>query len=189
MFSRVRLLLPFLVGACTAASNPGGSPLTLTPAHESAMRDSVRTFLEGYAASVSAPALGTKARDALAPFYEPAIVVSTDLAPDEPVLVQTIDSLIPPEEIVSLPAWIRSTRMEWGTMVITPLAPGVAGFTAKYAENVTDTTGTVTSLTGVQHGVVRHGANGWRFVAVQSAHPMAMHQRQADMVARMTGGK
>jgi hypothetical protein len=153
------------------------------------MQDSVRTFLDAWAADLSAPPIGKKAREALAPFYAPEIVMSTDLAPDEPLLIQTLDSLVPAEEVVSSPDWIRSTRMSWGTMVVTPLAPGVAAYTAKYVEQVTDSTGTVTDLPGVQHGVVRNGPTGWRLVSVQSAHPMAMHQRQAELVARATGGK
>jgi len=163
--------------------------MTLPPLHAAAIRDSVRTFLAAFAADVSAPPIGKKAREAVAPFYAPDIVMSTDLGPEEPVLIQTLDSLVPPDEVVSAPAWIKSTRFEWGTTVITPLAPGLAAYTAKYTEQVTDTSGTVTPLPGVQHGVVRHGATGWRFVTLQSAHPMAMHQRQADLVARVTGTK
>ena len=67
------------------------------------------------------------AREAVARFYSPDIVVSTDLGPDEPVLIQTVDSMIPPDEVVSAPAWITSTRFAWGRTVITPLAPGAAG--------------------------------------------------------------
>jgi hypothetical protein len=183
------LCLSLIAAACGSGGGPSPSREALTPAHAAAIQDSVRTFLAAFAADVSAPPVGSKARDALAPFYSPDVVVSTDLAPDEPVLVRTIDSLIPPDELVALPRWIKSTRFEWGTMVITPLAPGVAMFTAKYAEIVTDTTGTATSLPGLQQGVVRHGADGWRFLAIQSSHPMAMHQRQAALMAKITSGK
>ena len=194
---RPLLVLPFLAAACSAggsaggsASGSAGSPATsLAPAHAGAMRDSVQRFLDAYAADVSAPPVGKKARDAVAPFLAPDIVMSADLAPDEPVLVQTIDSLIPPDEVVTVPGWIKSTRLSWGTTIITPLAPGVATFTAKYTEAVTDTSGTVTELPGVQHGVVRNGASGWRFATIQSSHPMLMHQRQAALVARVTGAK
>ena len=98
-------------------------------------------------------------------------------------MIQTLDSLVPPTEIVSQSAWIRSTRFEWGAMVITPLAPGVASYSATYTEHVTDTTGTETALSGAQQGVVRHEADGWRLVAVRSSHPMAMHRAQ-DALAR-----
>ena len=163
--------------------------MSLTPPHAAAIRDSVLSFLQAYGADVSAPPIGKKARDAVAPFFSPDIVMSTDLAPDEPMLIQTIDSLVPPDEVVSVPAWIKSTRLEWGTTVITALAPGLAAYTAKYTEQVTDTTGTTTALAGVQHGVLRNGASGWRFVTIQSSHPMTMHRRQAEMVARATGAK
>jgi hypothetical protein len=175
-----------LVGACSAETPPGTATATLPPTHANAMRDSVRGFLSAYGADVGAPPIGRNAREALAPFYAPDIVVSTDLSPDEPVVVATLDSLVPANEVVSQPAWIRSTRFEWGAMIVTPLAPGVATYTAKYTEHVIDTTGGTTSLSGVQHGVVRHGSDGWRFIAVQSSHPMATHQRQAALVARMT---
>lgn len=129
--------------------------------------------------------LGQNARRALARFYSPEIVMTTDLAPEEQVLVQTLDSLVPATEIVSQPSWIRSTRFEWGTLLITPLAPGVATYSAKYTEHVTDTTGAQTSLAGAQQGVVRREA-GWCLVAVQSSHPMAMHRQQDALVTRMT---
>ena len=186
MSIRALLVLALLFGAC-APGQPSAGPLS--PPHAAAIRDSVLSFLQAFAADLSAPPIGKKARDAIAPFYAPDIVMSTDLAPDEPMLIQTIDSLVPPDEVVSAPAWIRSTRLEWGTTVITPLAPSLAAYTAKYTEQVTDTTGTVTILPGVQHGVVRNGASGWRLVTIQSSHPMAMHQRQAELVARVAGAK
>ena len=189
MSVRILVLLPCLFGACAAGPSASVSPASLTAVHTAAIRDSVQTFLDAFAADLSAPPIGKKAREALAPFYSPDIVMSTDLGPDEPVLIQTLDSLVPPDEVVSMPAWIKSTRLVWTTTVITPLAPGLAAFTAKYSEQVTDTTGTVTVLPGVQHGVVRNGANGWRLATIQSAHPMAMHQRQADLVARVTAVK
>ena len=71
-------------------------------------------------------------------------------------------------------------------MLITPLAPGLAMYTGKYVEHVNDSTGTTTVLPGVQQGVVRHGSTGWRLIAIQSSHPMAMHQRQATMMARIS---
>lgn len=189
MPARALLIVSFLVSACSAGDSSRPAQVPLTPTHATAMRDSTRSFLETFAAGVSAPPVGKRAREALALFYAPEVITSSDLAPDEPVLVQTLDSLVPAEEVVSEPAWIRSTRFEWGAMVITPLAPGIATYTAKYVEHVTDTTGTVTDLAGVQHGVVRNGANGWRFLAIQSAHPMTTHQRQAALVARFTVAK
>ncbi len=170
-----------LVAACQ--SPPPAA--TLDPTHAAAMRDSVQQFLTAYAADMSAPPVGKKARDAVAGFYAQDIVMSTDLAPADPVLIQSIDSLVPPEEVVSVPPFIDHTRMTFGKTIITPLAPGVASFTALYTETVTDTSGTVTTLPGVQHGVVRHDAAGWRFVSMQSAHPQAMHQAQAALMARV----
>lgn len=189
MSLRALVVLPCLVGACAVGQSSSGALAPLAPPHAAAIRDSVQTFLTAFAADLSAPPIGKKAREAVAPFYAQEIVMSTDLGPDEPVLIQTLDSMVPPDELVSAPAWIKSTRLVWGTTVITPLAPGLAAFTAKYTEQVTDTSGTVTVLPGVQHGVVRNGANGWRLVTLQSAHPMAMHQRQAELVARVTGVK
>lgn len=189
MTRRPLLLLLCLASACAPGPSSDGTATALSPAHADALRDSVRTFLDAYAADLSAPPVGKNARAALAPFYAPEIVMSTDLAPDEPMLIQTLDSLVPPDEVVTVPDWIRSTRLTWGTMVITPLAPGVAAYTAKYVEQVTDSTGTATDLPGAQHGVVRHTADGWRLVTIQSSHPMAMHERQAALVARVTGAR
>jgi hypothetical protein len=174
------------VGGCAPEPPREQTATTLTPVHAAALRDSVRAFLIAYAADLSAPPIGTNARAALARFYSPGIVMTTDLAPDEPVLVQTLDSLVPATEVVSQPTWIRSTRFAWGTLLITPLAPGMATYSGKYTEHVTDTTGAQTALPGVQHGVVRHEAEGWRFLAMQSSHPMATHRQQDALVARMT---
>lgn len=170
-----------LVGACQSPK----AAATLEPAHATAMRDSVQEFLRAYAADMSAPPVGKRAREAVARFYAPDLVMSTDLAPDAPVLVQTVDSLVPAEEVVSVPPFIDHTQLTFGKTIITPLAPGVAAFTALYTESVTDTSGTVTPLPGVQHGVVRHDASGWRFASLQSAHPPAMHQAQAALMARI----
>jgi hypothetical protein len=176
--------------ACSPAATPSATPAAaLTPEHSAAMRDSVQQFLDAFAADMSAPPVGKKAREALSRFYAPEIVMSTDLTPDDALLVQTLDSLVPAEEVVSMPPWIKGTRMAWGTTTIIPLAPGLATFTAKYSEQVTDTTGTLTILPGVQQGIVRHDASGWRFVTLQSSHPMAMHERQAQLVTRMTPAK
>ena len=186
----LRRTLPLLLlGACSAGNPKPSTQEPLTPAHADAMRDSVRTFLDAFAADISAPPVGKKAREAVAPFYAPDVVMSADLAPDEPMLIRTLDSMVPADEVVSVPGWIKSTRFEWGTMVITPLAPGLASYSGKYIEHVTDTTGTVSDFPGVQQGLVRRGVDGWRIITIQSAHPMSMHQRQAALGARMAGGK
>lgn len=171
--------------ACTSGTSNSSTATPLTPAHATALRDSVQAFLTAYATDLSAPPLGKNAQEAVGRFLSRDVIMTTDLAPGDPVLIQTLDSLVPPTELVSQPAWIRSTRFEWGTMVITPLAPGVATFSAKYAEHVTDTTGAQTALPGTQQGVVRHEANGWRVLAVQSSHPVGTHEAQAALVARM----
>jgi hypothetical protein len=111
MSIRTLLALAFVAGACSAggsadgsANGSAGSPAaSLAPAHATAMRDSVRGFLDAYAADVSAPPVGKNAREAVAPFFAPEIVMSGDLAPDEPMLVQTVDSLVPPDEKVTVP--------------------------------------------------------------------------------------
>lgn len=185
---RLRLLTTaalLVVSACSSGT-ASSTATPLTPAHAAALRDSVQAFLTAYAADVSAPPIGKNAREALGRFLSRDIVMTTDLAPGDPVMVQTLDSLVPATELVSQPSWIRSTRFEWGTMVIIPLAPGVASYSAKYAEHVTDTTGTRTSLSGTQQGVVRREANGWRIIIVQSSHPMRTHETQAALTARMT---
>lgn len=172
------LLALVLLAGCAPAPTP------FTSEHQAALRDSVTRFLDDYAADLSAPPLGRPARDALARFYASDLVMSTDLAPVEPLVVQTLDSLVPPTELVSQPPFVRGTRFEWGQRIVTPLAPGLATFTAKYVEQVTDTTGAVTRLPGVQHGIARHGPDGWRLLTVQSAHPAETHQEHAALQAR-----
>ena len=176
-------LLGTLLLVASCQSSPKAA--TLDPAHAAAMRDSVQQFLTAYAAAMSAPPVGKKARDAVSGFYAPDIVMSTDLAPVDPVIIQTIDSLVPADEIVTVPPFINHTKMTFGKTIITPLAPGIASFTALYTEAVTDSSGTTTTLPGVQQGVVRHDANGWRFASLQSAHPQSMHQAQAALMARI----
>lgn len=172
-----------LLLACQA----GGGSVSLTPEHATALRDSVSTFLDQYAREVSEPPYGTPAREALARIYVPGIVMSTDLAGDAPLLLQTIDSLAPAEEIVRKIPGITETRFVWERRIVTPLAPGVAAFTGIYAEHVTDTTGTTTILPGVQQGLVRHGPSGWRLETIQGAHPQVTHLRQAEIGKRLAG--
>jgi hypothetical protein len=180
MHKRALLLLPFLA-ACSAKA----PSTTLTPEHAAAMQDSVRGFMNAFAKDVSSPPVGTKAREALARFYSPEIVMSTDLAPDTPMFVQTLDSLVPADEVVTAPPGIKGTSFEWHRTVITPLAPGLATFTASYTEHVTDSSGTVTDLHGVQLALVRNGPSGWRYASLQSAHPLSSQQRQMDLMARL----
>lgn len=175
-------LVALLILALAACRPP--SPSALTSEHATAIRDSVSAFLDGLAADISNPPIGSNARQALAPFYDPEVVMSTDLAPEEPVLIQTFDSLVPASEKVTQPGWIKDTKFEWGHRVIRAIGPGLATFTAKYAERVTDTSGTEHLLPGVQHGLVVHRAEGWRLLAIQSAHPPLTHQRHQALQAR-----
>ncbi len=181
---RALLVLTGGLAACTGAPATRNGSVPLTPEQTTSIRDSVRTFLDAYGAALSAPPIGGKAREAMAGFLAPDVVMSTDLGGDEPVVLQTLDSLIPASEVVSQPAWIKGTRLEFRNPVITPLAPGLAMITSRYAETVTDTTGTVTELPGVQQIVVRNAGAGWRIAAIESAHPLVTHQRQAAL-----GGK
>lgn len=177
---RPSLALALLTAACAKA--PSGE---FTSEHAAAVRDSVGVFLEGLATGLSNPPIGSNARASLAQFYDPEVVMSADLgAPDDPMLFQTLDSLVPADEVVTQPGWIKSTKLVWQKPVIRPLGPGLAVFTAKYSEQVTDTSGTIHTLPGVQQGVVRNTAAGWRLVAIQSAHPPTTHQRHAALQAR-----
>ncbi len=169
-----------LLGACRPTTGA-----TLTDAHRAALQDSVAAFLDTYAREMSAPPIGAAARDHLARVYASDVILSTDLAGDTPFLSQSLDSLVPPGEIIRKPPGISETRFEWGRRLVTPLAPGLATVTALYSEHVTDTTGTTTVLPGVTQGIVRNGPGGWRFQAVQSAHPRATHERQAALQQRL----
>lgn len=181
MPTRLLLALALVVTGCA----PKGASGVLSPEHAAAIRDSVTVFLDGYAAGLSDPPIGSNARAALSRFYDTEVVMSADLgAPDDTMLIQTLDSLIPPDELVRQPGWIKSTKLVWQKPVIRPLAPGLAMFATKYAEQVTDTGGTVHTLPGVQQGVVKNTAAGWRLVAIQSAHPPATHQRHSALLSR-----
>lgn len=85
MSIRSLVVLPLLVTGWASGKSSSDAPMTLPPLHAAAIRDSVRSFLDAYAADVSPP-IGKKAREAVAPFYAPDIVMPTDLGPDEPVL-------------------------------------------------------------------------------------------------------
>lgn len=187
MNRRALLVLTGALAACTGPSATRAGSAPLTTEQTTAIRDSVQTFLNAYAAALSAPPIGSKAREAMAGFLAADVVMATDLGGDEPVLLQTLDAVVPADEVVSQPAWIKGTRLEFRSPVITPLAPGLAMITSRYAEVVTDTTGTVTELPGVQQIVVRNAGQGWRIAAIESAHPAVTHQRQAGLGAKFAG--
>lgn len=179
---RTRLLVVLTCALAACSTERGG--LTLAPEHAAAIRDSVTAFLDSYAADLSNPPIGSNARAAVSRFYDDGVVMSSDLgAPDDPMLVQTLDSLVPPNEVVRQPPWIKATKLVWNLPVIRALAPGLASFTAKYAEHVTDTSGAVHVLGGVQQGIVGRGPAGWRLLSIQSAHPPATHQLHAKLQA------
>jgi len=180
MRQRLLLIVPLL-----AACSPAAPSATLSPEHAAAIRDSVQQFMDAFAKDVSAPPVGMKAREAAGRFYAADVLMATDLAPDNPMLVQTLDSLVPPDEVISEPKGIKGTRFEWHRRIITPIAPGLATFTATYTEHVTDSAGTETDLHGVQTAIVRNGPAGWRYATIQSAHPLSSQQRQLELMARL----
>ena len=63
MSARALLVLPCLLGACAAGQSESDAPAPLTPVHAAAIRDSVQTFLDAFAANLSAPPIGKRARE------------------------------------------------------------------------------------------------------------------------------
>lgn len=59
---------------------------------------------------------------------------------------------------------LRSLELSYFETTVTPLAPGVAAVSTRFAEKVADTTGALHGYAGVFTATMVHADSGWRFL-------------------------
>jgi len=126
----------------------------LSPAHAAALADSVRTFVAAIEHGVNhnGPAAWRRVFADSAPFFMASegklVFANSDAAK------RGIDDLV---------ASIKRIELKWGdSVLIDPLAPGLAAMGAPYHEVRVDTAGVRTEETGYFTGLAEHHASGWR---------------------------
>ena len=71
--------------------------------------------------------------------------------------------------LVGFGASVRSLELSFFDPVITPLAPGVAAVTTRFAQKLTDSSGAMQGFSGAMSMSVVHADSGWRFLVGQTS--------------------
>jgi len=140
--------------ACGAASTK------LTPAHRDAIVDSVQTMVSAWRDAFNA-------RD----FARAASFYATDSAFrwfENGDLKFASAAALRDTMLAEAPTF-RSLSMSLQGVTITPVAPGVAEFSATFTETVVDTAGKTMGIAGAVSATAVHGGSGWRFLVGHSS--------------------
>jgi hypothetical protein len=130
-------------------------PARLTPAHRSAIIDSVGTMLADFRA-----AAGSLDSDSVARFY---VSDSTFRWIEDGVIRYTSRDQIA-AAYRGMVGSVTATRLLYDGTVITPLAPGVAAVATGFAQQFTMRNGLSGGFAGAVTAVVVHRAAGWQFL-------------------------
>jgi hypothetical protein len=152
-----------LVGLAVIALAGCASPRpTLDANHVSALRDSVDDYVAGVAHRISAGGpkawIGEFADDSAFFMVADGQLAFTDFAAMSrfmPVFARGFPSI----------------ALEFSSVRVDPLAPGLATFAAHYHEALTDSLGRRTADSGYLTGVAMHSAPGWRVRDAHWSHP------------------
>jgi len=143
-----------LVASCQPSAPAFG------PAQREALADSVRELAARMAADVSAHG------------YR-GFVQAMDSAPG---YAWAYNGFLPFTSFDSMAAWARTDPepkvpevFAWDSVRVEPIAPGVAGLAATYAETRPDSTGAPKTEKGVFTAVAVHRAGGWKFTAAHTS--------------------
>jgi hypothetical protein len=135
---------------------------TLTRNHVSALRDSVNDYVAGVAHRISAGGptawIGDFANDSAFFMVADGQMAFTDFAAMSqfmPVFARGVPSI----------------ALEFSSVRVDPLAPGLAAFAAHYHEALTDSAGRRTDDSGYLTGIAMHSALGWRLRDAHWSHP------------------
>jgi len=150
--------------ACTAllagCSPPAPVPTAFTAAHAAAISDSVTAVLEQFREAFSARdfdrVLQFYADDPRFRWIEDGEVRYTSKAQLATVLV-------------AFGASLRSLELFFFDPVVTPLAPGIAAVTTRFAQKITDSSGATQGFAGAMSMSVIHADSGWRFLVGQTS--------------------
>ena len=147
----IALCLALLAG-CRAAA-PSGQPFSVE--HRAALSDSVTAALEAYRATFVARdfdrTVAFYADDPQFRWYE-----NGELRYGSKAAVA--------EALRAVGAKLRALELSYFETTVTPLAPGVAAVSTRFAEKVTDSTGVLHGYAGVFSATMVHADSGWRFL-------------------------
>ena len=145
-------VLGFLLVGCGGA--PPRGP-TFTPAHASAIGDSVTAALEAYRA-----AFVGRDFDRVLTYYA-----------DDPQFrwfengeLRYGSRSAVAIALRSFGATVRSLELSYFDGTVTPLAPGVASVSTRFVEKLRDSSGALHGFAGVFSATMVHGDSGWRFL-------------------------
>lgn len=151
------LVCAALLAGCSA---PAPVPAGFTPAHAAAISDSVTAVLEEFRLAFSA-----RDFDRVLQFYA-----------DDPRFRWIEDGEVRytskaqlAKALVAFGAPLRSLEISFFDPVITPLAPGVAAVTTRFAQKITDSSGATQGFAGAMSMSVIHAEQGWRFLVGQTS--------------------
>jgi uncharacterized protein (TIGR02246 family) len=161
MVHRHTVLAWYLVGAVGCGA-PASSQLTAE--HGIAIEDSVRQFLQEYAAQANSGDLA-----GVLDFYasDPAFhwVENGAITYESHKAVTTAFESLAPR--------VEELRLEFDELRVVALGPGVAALTAAYRQMFSDTAGAVFDVAGVVTFIAVHREVGWKFIAGHTSQPRA----------------
>ncbi len=141
--------------ACQRPAPPQGGRTLLDPAHATAMMDSVRSFAESVALGITG-----RGPAAWRMYFadEPAFFMASEgrlVFPNSDAAGRAIQGLA---------HTITHIVLRWGdSLIVDPLAPGLAMFAAPYHETRTDAGGQRLQEDGFFTGIAEHRPVGWQF--------------------------
>ncbi len=152
-----------LVGLAVIALAGCTSPQhSLDANHASALRDSVGDYIAGVAHRISASGpkawTGEFANDSAFFMVANGQMAFSDFA--------ALSRFMP-----VFAHGVPSITLEFSSVRVDPLAPGLAAFAAHYHEALTDSVGRHTDDSGYLTGVAMHSALGWRLREAHWSHP------------------
>jgi ketosteroid isomerase-like protein len=136
------------------------APTTFTAVHAAAISDSVTAVLEQFREAFSARdfdrVLQFYADDPRFRWIEDGEVRYTSKAQLATVLAALGTSL-------------RSVELSFFDPVVTPLGPGIAAVTTRFAQKITDSSGATQGFAGAMLMNLIHADSGWRFLVGQTS--------------------
>ncbi|MBK8247307.1 MAG: DUF4440 domain-containing protein [Gemmatimonadetes bacterium] len=157
-------LAAFSLVCCVGCSS---APAVMTAAHEAALRDSVRTFLQQHQVFMSGYPAGPQAQELGLKIYSEDVFYGGSVGSPEPVLASGRKEIL----FGARPDWLGGFNWTPDSVVIRPLAPGVASVTETYREQWSDTAGRSVTIRGLMMMVVKNSSDGWRITHFQASNP------------------
>lgn len=143
-----------LVGVAWACA-PDAPPGPFDEARRAAITDSVRTTLDAFVAAIE-----TGDWERLAEFY--AADARFRWMEDGRVMYDSREAIV--TSLAEVEESFTHGSLEYHDLEITPLAPGLAAFTAGFEQRLVGADGGGFSFSGVLGATLVHGPDGWRFL-------------------------